>query len=209
MSRVQILPNVLIRYNWVKITSRVTRTSIPTNKNGKVSKGELLSRSNSVSEKLTARDYPQLSRAWMRASNEAAKYGAGKRAREKCGHGSFAPENRAIRLAGCVSRFEPHRWNREMHSPLNVSRQPLCKRDKSRGGVPPAILSRRISRRRRRHWCRCRRRCSGIKYPIESLIRLQTRPILGHLFAPTAMFAPRAPGRDRRDRYFSAARSSA
>jgi len=72
---------------------------------------------------------------------------------------------------------------REMHSLLNVNRQPFRKRDKSRH----TILSRRVSRRW--HGRRYRRRCSGIKYPIESLIRQQTRPILGHLFAPTAMFA--------------------
>lgn len=92
---------------------------------------------------------------------------------------------------------------REMHSPLNVSRQPFRKRDKSRRAAPSAILSRRVSRRR--HGRRYRRRCSGIKYPIESLIRQQTRPILGHLFAPTAMFALGAETRSV-NRYFSAVR---
>lgn len=92
---------------------------------------------------------------------------------------------------------------REMHSPLNVSRQPFRKRDKSRRTAPSAILSRRVSRRRRGR--RYRRRCSGIKYPIESLIRQQTRPILGHLFAPTAMFALGAETRSV-NRYFSAVR---
>lgn len=93
---------------------------------------------------------------------------------------------------------------REMHSPLNVSRQPLRKRDKSRRAIPSAIFSRWVSRRR---GCRCRhrRRCSGIKYPIESLIRLQTRPILGHLFAPTAMFALGVRTRSA-NRYFSVVR---
>lgn len=92
---------------------------------------------------------------------------------------------------------------REMHLPLNVSRQPFRKRDKSRRTAPFAILSRRVSRRRHGRWYR--RHYSGIKYPIESLIRQQTCPILGHLFAPTAMFALGAETRSV-NRYFSAVR---
>ena len=105
------------------------------------------------------------------------------------------------RRARCAIRTMLLVW--EMHSPLNVSHQPFRKRYKSRRAAPSAIFSRRISRRRRGRWYR--RHCSGIKYPIESLIRQQTRPILGHLFAPTAMFALGAETRSV-NRYFSAVR---
>lgn len=79
------------------------------------------------------------------------------------------------------------RTMREMHSSLNVSRQPLRKRDKSR--LCCSLFSPGGFLDGAGRCCQHRRRCSGIKYPIESLIRLQTRSILGHLFAPTAMFA--------------------
>lgn len=95
---------------------------------------------------------------------------------------------RKIKRFPCNVRREI-RAMREIRSSLNVSRQPLRKRDKSRRVLfrslfsPDGFLN--GAGRRCQHW----RRCSGIKYPIESLIRLQTRSILGHLFAPTAMFA--------------------
>ena len=127
-------------------------------------------------------------------------------------HEPFAVVKNAAMSRRSKNRTFPRRARRairttllvwEMHSPLNVSRQPFRKRYKSRRAAPSAIFSRRVSRRRRGRWYR--RHCSGIKYPIESLIRQQTCPILGHLFAPTAMFALGAETRSWTDIFLSCA----
>lgn len=65
---------------------------------------------------------------------------------EKCSRVSTL-EKSDVPPAGHTAAIRAAQLVREMHSPLNVSRQPLRKRDKSRRAIPSAISSRRVSRR--------------------------------------------------------------